>query len=348
MPQRKLLSLWAMKHSNISIFVPHIGCPHLCSFCDQHTISGAQHAPDGDEVRRICRQALDEVKDPENTEIAFFGGSFTAVPRDYMLELLGAASEFVGNGKFSGIRCSTRPDCISREVLQILKEYGVTSIELGAQSMCNRVLEANDRGHTAEDVAEAVRLIREYGFELGLQMMTGLYMSSTADDIETAKKIIALAPDTVRIYPVVVLRGTRLGEFFMSGEYSPVPFDEMVGVCAEIMKLFMQSGIRIIKCGLHASEFVEQDMVAGYYHPAFRELCESRYFLEKMLSAAENTHGAELSSCKGQLTFAVAPSCISKAAGHRKSNIEQFKQRGIAVRIVGDDSIPVYECELRR
>ena len=149
-----------MKHSNISIFIPHVGCPHLCSFCDQRTISGAQHLPDGDEVREICEKALGEVKSPENTEIAFFGGSFTAVPKEYMLELLQSANKFVGSGKFKGIRISTRPDYIDEQVLDILKHYGVTSIELGAQSLCDEVLEANERGHTEQDVVNASKVCR--------------------------------------------------------------------------------------------------------------------------------------------------------------------------------------------
>ena len=212
MPQRKLSSLWAMKHSNISIFIPHVGCPHLCSFCDQRTISGAQHLPDGDEVREICEKALGEVKSPENTEIAFFGGSFTAIPRDYMNELLSAAKDYVGAGKFRGIRCSTRPDCIDNEVLGILARSGVTAIELGAQSMSDKVLEMNERGHTAADVENAAALIRQWGFELGLQMMIGLYGSTREDELLTMNRIVELHPDTARIYPTVILKGTRLAE----------------------------------------------------------------------------------------------------------------------------------------
>ncbi len=134
-----------MKHANISIFVPHIGCPHRCSFCDQRTISGTQKAPSGDDVREICTKAIGEIKSPENTEIAFFGGSFTAIQRDYMIELLESAYEFIGSGKFKGIRISTRPDCITHEILDILRKYGVTAIELGAQSMSDIVLSAKDR-----------------------------------------------------------------------------------------------------------------------------------------------------------------------------------------------------------
>lgn len=331
-----------MKHSNISIFVPHIGCPHRCSFCDQNTISGAQHLPDGDEVRRICSSALSEVRSPADTEIAFFGGSFTAIPRDYMTELLTAASEFVGEGRFRGIRCSTRPDCISREVLELLRSSGVTAIELGAQSMDDEVLAANERGHLAQDVREACALIKEYGIELGLQMMTGLYRSDPEKDMATAEEIVSLRPATVRIYPVVVLENTVLAELYRSGSYTMTPFDDMTRLCADMMLRFTRAGIRVIKCGLHASEFVEHDMVAGYYHPAFREICESLIYRD--IIAAELQ-----SSCitGGSAVIAVNDRCISKAAGQNRSNIIYFGEKGISIRISGESSIPVYGCRIK-
>lgn len=329
-----------MKHSNISIFIPHLGCPNTCSFCNQRTISGAQHCPTGEEVREICQKALSEVKSPENTEIAFFGGSFTAIPRDYMCELLDAAKIFVGEGKFRGIRISTRPDCIDIEVLGILKAYGVTAIELGAQSMSDKVLEMNQRGHTAEDIENASELIRAFGFELGLQMMVGLYGSTEQDEKLTMERILAIMPDTVRIYPVVVLKGTKLGELIETGEYVPFSFEKAVEISAAAMILFEESGIRVIKCGLHASEFVEKDMVGGFYHPAFRELCEGliyRYNIQFCIGERG----------EGKYTIAVSPSCISRALGHKKANYDYFSQRGIEIKVVGDENIPKYQCELR-
>lgn len=329
-----------MKHSNISIFIPHIGCPHRCSFCDQRIISGAQHAPSGDEVREICKKALGEVKSPENTEIAFFGGSFTAISRAYMTELLEAAHEFIGEGKFSGIRISTRPDCIDREILDILKKYGVTAIELGAQSMSDAVLLANERGHTSEDVYKASDLIRSYGFELGLQMMIGLYGSTVDDELQTMEKIIGICPDTVRIYPVVILKNTILGELYQSGEYKPFDFEKVLYMSSASLEKFEKLGIRVIKCGLHASEFVEKDMIGGFYHPAFRELCENEIYRRKMECKIDN----DKKSC----VFAVDPSCISKAVGQRKSNILYFKENGIEVKIIADENVAKYEVELRR
>lgn len=339
-----------MKHSNISIFIPHIGCPHRCSFCDQRTISGAEKIPHGYDVREICEKALAEVKSPENTEIAFFGGSFTAIPRAYMTELLEAAYSFVGEGKFKGIRLSTRPDCIDREVLTILKKYGVTSIELGAQSMSNKVLKANQRGHSADDVEKAAKLIREFGFELGLQMMVGLYKSDMADEFETLDKIAAIRPDTVRIYPVVVLKGTRLAELYESGEYAMMSFEKITQLCSTMLREFSDNGIEVIKCGLHASEFVERDMLGGFYHPAFRELCEADIYKMAIHRAVADKESGILQILKRKVkgvSIAVHPSCISKAVGQNKSNIKYFQELGLNIKIIGDENIPKYQVELR-
>ena len=315
----------------------------MCSFCDQRTISGESSAPSVDEVRDICRNALDSSSAPENTEIAFFGGSFTAIPRDYMTGLLRAAAEFVGDGKFHGIRISTRPDYITPEILDILKMYGVTAIELGAQSMNDEVLEANERGHTAQDVVDSAELIRQYGFELGLQMMTGLYKSSPQRDMETARKIADIRPDTVRIYPVVVLEGTRLAQLYRQGIYEMMPLDDMARLCARMLLLFGENGIRVIKCGLHASEFVENDMVAGYYHPAFMELCEMSIYRKaiEVLLAAELPYG-------GKAVIEVGERCVSKAVGQKKANKEYFREKGYDISICGVSGIPEYQCRLRK
>lgn len=329
----------------------------MCSFCNQHTISGAEKSPTADEVFKICEKALNEVRSPENAEIAFFGGSFTAIPRDYMVSLLETAYKFVGDGKFYGIRVSTRPDCIDREVLDILKKYGVTAIELGAQSMNDEVLEANKRGHTAEDVYRASSLIKEYGFELGLQVMVGLYKSHFAEECQTMESVIEIHPDTVRIYPTVILKGTELADLYESGEYVPLKrkgkMKAVVSIVSMMLRCFEREHIEVIKCGLHASEFVERDMVGGFYHPAFREICESNIYREEMVKiicGELDTRRGFIGMCdnKKDFTFAVNPSCISKAVGQKKSNVIYFKDRGINIKIVGDVNISKYRVELRR
>ncbi len=326
-------------HNNIAIFVPHAGCPFRCSFCNQNTITEQEHLPRAEDVRRICRQAFAEIKHKSQTEIAFFGGSFTAMPEPYMRELLEAAQEFLGEGKFSGIRISTRPDCIDDEILTFLKSYHVTAVELGAQSMCNSVLQANHRGHSVEDVQQASRKIQQHGIELGLQVMTGLYQSSWQNERETGERIRALRPATVRIYPVVVLSNTLLAKYYQSGKYILFPFEEMVQFVSEQMALYHQAGIRVIKCGLHASEFVQKDCLAGYYHPAFRELCENIIYRKKMLALFQE-------SGQTKTIFSVHPNCFSKAIGQKKSNLQYFQETfQKKIQIIGDDDLLLYEVK---
>ncbi len=328
-----------MAHNNVSIFVAHVGCPNLCSFCNQHTISGNQTAPTIEEVQATCEQAFNQIEDKSNTEIAFFGGSFTAIEHSYMVALLECVQEFIGEGKFQGIRVSTRPDCITAEILETLKQYHVTAIELGCQSMKDEVLLANRRGHTAQDVLNACELIKSYGFELGLQMMVGLYTSTIQDEYYTMQQIINLKPKTVRIYPTVVLKGTHLDELRESGEYQLYDLDTMVEICADFLMQFEEHNIKVIKCGLHASELVESEMTGGYYHPAFRELCESRIY-RKILEKYIIEHPESKS-----FGFEVSNRYYSMAVGQKKSNVKYFKDKGIAVWFLRSDDIPKYECK---
>lgn len=323
-----------MKKGNISIFVPHQGCPCACSFCNQKTITGQNELPTADDVRNAVETALR--KKEYEYEIAFFGGSFTAIDRKYMLELLEAAYPYVKNGQVKGIRISTRPDCIDYEVLDILKKYGVTSIELGAQSMDDEVLEANRRGHTAQDVCNASELIKEYGFELGLQMMTGLYKDTAEKSIETAKKIIELAPSTARIYPTVVLKGTYLAELYLKEEYTPLNADDSAELCAILVPMFENAGIKIIRLGLHSSRDIKENMLAGGFHDSFGELVKSRIMVNKIL---------ELPPADYQVY--VNPRSVSKLKGNKKSNIYLLIERGYNIKIITDNELDVDELRIK-
>ena len=322
-----------MKRTNISVFIPHIGCPHRCSFCDQRSISGAAHAPSPEEVRALLDgQAPHLAERNMQAEIAFFGGSFTAVPRDYMISLLECAAEAVRKYPqvYCGIRCSTRPDCISEEIIAILKGCGMTAVELGAQSMSDEVLQANERGHSAEDVRRASRLIRESGISLGLQMMTGLYKDTEEAVRLTCREFIALEPDTVRIYPTVILKHTRLGKLYESGEYRSFGFEQTVDLCAELLREFEAAGIRVIRMGLHASEEVEGEMLGGVYHPAFREIVESRLFLNDMKREL-------LTREKGNYMIYTDSRNISRAVGQKRGNIAALRELGYVVQIKPQD-----------
>ena len=301
----------------------------MCSFCDQRSITGEHSAPIAEQVYALLEEQAEHLKQKEiAAEIAFFGGSFTAIPRGYMLELLDAAKAAVERFPvYSGIRCSTRPDCINEEIVGILKGYGVTAVELGAQSMNDEVLLANDRGHTAEDVRRAAKLIKQSGIELGLQMMTGLYKDTSERCLETADEFINLSPKTVRIYPTVILKNTQLGELFVSGEYNSFSFDDTVELCAVLLQKFERNGIKVIRLGLHASPDVEREMLGGVYHPALREIVESRIFLKDMKSRLADLE-------KGCHLIYTDPRNISKAIGQKKCNIKALAELGYEINVL--------------
>lgn len=328
-----------MKKYNVSIFVPHLGCPNNCSFCNQKSISGRSAAPTEEDVISACETAK-KTAPSRDGEIAFFGGSFTAIEREYMVKLLKSAYPYVKEGFFKGIRISTRPDCIDSEVCALLKQYAVTSVELGCQSMDDGVLGKNLRGHTCRDVEKAVEMLKGFGFEVGLQMMTGLYGSSAEKDVETAEKIIALKPDTVRIYPTVVLEGTLLEKKFRSGEYRVMSLDDTVELVSKLLLMFEENGINVIRTGLHSGGSVEEGYVAGAYHPAFKELCESRIYLEKMMR--------QLASLpKGDVVVSVPVGALSQATGQKKVNRERIEGMGFRIRFEEDKTLKKYTVSCR-
>lgn len=326
-----------MKHANIAFFIPHIGCPHCCSFCNQNTISGASEPVSAEQVSNTLKSAA--AGDRSNTEIAFFGGSFTAIDRSYMISLLEAAYPYTVD-RFSGIRISTRPDAIDEDILNVLKKYNVTSIELGVQSLSDEVLNANERGHTAADVYAACKMIKEYGFSLGLQMMTGLYKDSEQTINYTADEFVRIAPDTVRVYPTVVLKGTKLAELYKQGVYEPMSFEKTVDICAKLIILFKENNIKLIRLGLHASEDVSQNMIAGVYHPAFKEICESRIFLNYFKLMLRNYP-------KGRYVVLIPPRSYSKAAGQKKHNIDELSKIGYNIILEENNALSGYSAALK-
>lgn len=323
----------SLKHSNISIFVPHIGCPHQCSFCNQFSITGSVKAPNPEDIVLAVNDAKkSKFYDPKSTELAFFGGSFTAIDINYQKQLLEAGYKHIKKGDISGIRISTRPDAINEDILIMLKNYGVTAIEIGAQSMCDDVLIANNRGHSSKDVEIAGKLIKSYGFSLGLQMMTGLYGDSAEKDIYTAEKIISLNPDTVRIYPTIVLKGTRLSSLVKEGKFIPPSLEDTVDLVVKLLKMFKEANITVIRTGLHTID--ENSYVAGPWHPAFKELCDSRIFRNKILEYPS-----------GKYVVLVNPKDVSKVIGQRKENILFLKKKGYDICVKPDSNI--LENEIR-
>jgi len=326
------------KHSNISIFVPHIGCPNKCSFCNQRHITGVFKAPHPEDVDTAVMNAKKSgIYDPKTTEIAFFGGSFTAINRQYMLGLLKSAAKYVESGDVAGIRISTRPDAIDEEILTILKKHYVTAIELGAQALNDRVLRMNNRGHNTADVARASALIKEFGFELGLQLMTGLFGDSDSSAIRTAKRVIEMQPDTVRIYPTIVLKDTDLAALYADKIYSPQTLDEAVNLAVKLYTMFTENGIKVIRLGLHSIE--NEAYIAGPWHPAFSELCQSQIMLNKAIKLLKE---------KGNYTLYVGKSDVSKMTGQKKSNILHLKSLGYECKVKTSELLENLEIKVER
>lgn len=266
------------KHYIIPIFVPHKGCPHDCIFCNQKKITGSEKDITQEDVISTIDLYLSTI-DSKNSyvEVSFFGGSFTGVPIDYQVELLECVQIYLKKGLINNIRLSTRPDYINKNILDHLKKYNVGIIELGVQSLDKEVLNIAERGHTIEDVYYASKLIKEYGFTLGLQMMVGLPCDNFEKDMETGKKLVSLSPDFVRIYPALTIKNTHMEYMFENNQYKPLSIDEACSICKELYLLFTKNNISIIRIGLQATDQINigKDVVAGPFHSAFRELVES-------------------------------------------------------------------------
>lgn len=266
------------KYKIIPVFVPHKGCPNQCSFCNQRHITGQIKETTPEMARQTIEMYLKTIDTAKyHAEVAFYGGSFTAIDIDYQTALLKVAYEYVKKGVIKGIRLSTRPDAIDDKILDNLEKYNVTEIELGVQSMCDDVLTLNKRGHTVRQVKDAVSLIRKRDFSLGLQMMTGLIGDTYEKSVYTAEKISELKPDFVRIYPTLVFDNTELADLYRKGEYKPMPLEETVKLCKELLDIFEnRNGIKVIRMGLFMNDKeAKENFLAGPYHPRFRELVQN-------------------------------------------------------------------------
>lgn len=322
--------------SILPVFVPHLGCPHQCVFCDQRSISGQREPVSADTVRRAIEEAAALPHNGAGRQLAFYGGSFTAVDPRLQEELLGAAKEALDRGEINSIRLSTRPDAIDGEALARLKRFGVCTVELGAQSMDEEVLRLSERGHGAEDVRRAASMIREAGFALVLQMMTGLPGDTEEKCVASAKALIALRPNAVRIYPTVIVKGTKLQAMWLRGEYREHSVEEAVAWCARILPLFSDAGIPVIRLGLNPTEELSGgEAVGGAYHPALGELVKSRMLLDQARSClADIAPGSDA-------ILAIGERYLSQMVGQKGRNREillrEFSLRSLRILPLQED-----------
>ncbi len=333
------------RHINIPVFIPHLGCPNMCVFCNQKTISGTVEFDRGS-VRGLIDEALSTIPSDAETEIAFFGGSFTGIDRDLMLYLLQLADEYVKADRVSGIRLSTRPDYINDEILEILRRYPVHTVELGIQSMDDCVLLASRRGHTAEQSREACRAVKASGFELIGQIMTGLPGATTESEVATALEICRMDADGARVYPTVVFRDTELCRMAETGEYRVADEDEIVRRTKDVLAVFAEQNVPVIRVGLCASENLADDSMVwgGANQSAVGELAMGELYMDVITRELK-----QAAVTGGRVTLAVPRGEVSKAIGQKRKNTLKLMQKfGLCdIKFVEDDQLPGYTVRIK-
>lgn len=315
-----------MKHYNIPIFIPHLGCPYDCIYCDQKKISAQMQIPTGNEIINTIEQYLSTIPVTAEVELAFFGGNFTAIPTDQQEAYLHLIQPFLKSGRIQGIRISTRPDCIDTTGLDLLQRYGVRTIELGVQSLNDEVLQASSRRYKAQDVCQSSSLIHEKGFKLGIQLMVGLPGDHYKRDIETVQATIKLAPQMVRIYPTLVIADTELDKMWQQGKYQALSLAEAIAICKDMLLLFAAASIPVIRMGLHPGEELRSSGIikAGPFHPAFGELVEQAIFQEQaMLAINQYIKRFGPVEC---LNIYVNERDVSKMSGQQRKNLGYLQQ----------------------
>ncbi|MGN0144402.1 MAG: elongator complex protein 3 [Clostridium sp.] len=340
----------------IPIFVPHEGCPHDCVFCNQDKITGVkkdslrisdrtnkkenisctdnkEEEVTAESVRKTVYEYLETIENKNATiEISFFGGTFTGIKEEKQKELLGVAKEFKDKGFIDKIRLSTRPDYINDYILSYLKEYKADIIELGVQSLNEEVLIKAGRGHGVQEVREASRLIKEYGFILGHQVMPGLPGDTFETDIETTKLSIEMKPDICRIYPALTIRGTYMEVMYNRGDYIPYTLEEAVEISKKMYKMYRDNGVNVIRIGLQPTETINEskDVIAGPFHPAFRELVESSLMTELILDVVKDEVNA---------TIQINPKEVSKLYANKKMYFKLLKEKGKRIKVEQNDIV---------
>lgn len=332
----------------IPVFIPHLGCPNDCLFCNQKSISGKTKMPTKEEVIKVIDEHLENMKEDVKKEIAFFGGSFTGIDVEKQKEYLEIANEYITCKKVQGIRISTRPDYINKDILKMLKKYNVKTIELGVQSTNDYILKRCNRGHDFMDVKNASKLIKRYRFNLGHQMMVGLPESTKLDEIRTAKDLIKLRPKMIRIYPVLVIKGTKLERELEEEEYTPLTVSQAVERCKELMYLFNKKKIQVIRVGLQNTEEITDprskysEVIAGPYHPAFGQLVEDSIWYDMIVNKIKKIND-KVKEVKVKVNFAD----MNNAIGHKKENIRKIKEiYNVDLTVEADNSVKRGKSEL--
>ncbi len=331
----------------IPVFIPHAGCPHQCAFCNQTTITGTEPSiPTPRDIDQLIHRFLEYGRAHRSTvQLAFYGGNFLGLPKAQIISLLEHAARSVASGTIGGIRFSTRPDTIALEQLSIIDDYPVQTVELGVQSMDDRVLTLSRRGHSAKDTVNAVALLKNRDYEIGLQMMVGLPGEDEDSCLSSGQIIAGLSPDFLRIYPTVVLKGSLLERWYRKGAYEPLPLEEAIRRATKLYKIFEDKNIPVIRIGLQSSNGLEKkdSILAGPYHPSFGELVYSEVFYERASTLIQ-----AFKPTLGTICLKVHPKSVSKLKGQKNNNINKLKEvyQLRSIQVISDSSLSINEIDI--
>lgn len=340
------------KHAIIPVFIPHEGCPNDCVFCNQKKITARTHAEENIDIHAIAASYLSTLKDPrpEVIEMAMFGGSFTGIPIEKQNEYLSIAKDYKDRGLIDKIHLSTRPDYINEEILENLRKYDVDVIELGVQSFDDEVLRLSERGHDSSAVYKSCRMIKDYGFTLGIQLMVGLPGDTTEKALYSARETVKLAPDIARLYPTIVIEDTKLLDMYKAGTYKALSLDEAVERTKEMYKILFAAGINIIRVGLKSSDIINEngEIYGETFHPAFRQLVEGEIAKEDIEVQIQRLLGESSTPPPKSATVFANSRSISNAAGLNRSNRKYFEKKypDLKITIREDSSLSDYTYKL--
>ena len=331
-----------MTHINIPIFIPHLGCPNQCIFCNQRYISGTIQFDEAD-VEKIINDVLSTISDGCECEIAFFGGSFTGIDRDLMIRLLDIAQKYVRNGDIRGIRMSTRPDYIDEEIIDILKKYSISCVELGIQSMNDEILSVLKRGHTVSDTINATRLLKSAGIPFVGQMMVGLPAATVGDEIYCAEQICKMGAVASRIYPTLVFNNTELKDLTIDKKYDPLSVEEAVVRSRDVLEVFVKNSVECIRIGLCESDNLhsEETFFAGPNHPSLGEMVKSSLYLKIVEEVLD-------CQCGKYMEIRCPKGATSQVIGNKRKNIDYLKSTyGFKkIKVVEDDELSVFDVKI--
>jgi len=329
-----------VKPVTVPFFISHQGCPHTCVFCDQRTISGAAgRLPTANEI--VSKISLWRVTaGGRPLEVAFFGGTFTALSHEIQAGLLEPLQSLLNRGEISAVRLSTRPDYIDGRRVEWLKKLGVTTIELGIQSMDDAVLETSDRGHSAAESDAAIRCVKGHGVVVGAQLMPGLPGDSLIKSLSSLERVIAAGADFIRIYPTVVIQGTELARRFSAGEYYPLGLEQGINLCKLLLHRAMKSNLPVVRMGLQADDGLNSETVlAGCWHPSFGQIVSSRLYgdlIDRYVSDDE------------LVTISCHPARLSDVIGHKRSNLARLLERRVQAQVVSDKTLKKEEITIQK